>query len=252
LPPERHKQRLPRRISTLALLGLAPGLASGPAFATTGTVFSPEVDDGERGLEYRISLQPDHDDQPERFSHRLHYQHALDDSLRWRLIALQREVDNDGLEFRYARLELQWQFLEDQEAGWDSALRYELQIAEGDDLPHRVRLAWTGKGDVTDRWQLRANFLTGREFGSGSNSGLLLETRAQATYRLNNGTRIGLEMFNDLNYTTDMGSFDDQAHQLGPIVKTGIGGWGVELSYLIGLSDGAADQDFRLIVGRGL
>jgi len=240
-------------VSAFLVLGgffFAWGLTAGPALATTGTVFSPDVEAGEHGLEYRFSLQPEHDDEPEVFTHRMHYQRAFSESLRWRLIGTQRSVDNDELEFRYARLELQWQFLEEEQHGWDSALRYELQIAEGDDLPHRVRLAWSGKGDVSDEWQLRGNVLVGREFGAESGSGLLLETRAQATYRLDNGTRVGLEMFNDLNTTADMGGFDEQGHQLGPIIKTGLGGWNVDISYLAGLSDAAPDHDIRLMVVR--
>ncbi len=220
---------------------LSPGV-----FANTSSVFSPDVSAGDQSFEYRSSFEPGEDGDPDVFAHRLHYQQSFNDRTRWRIMGVQSDKD-EGLEFRYTRLELQHQFHEDEEAGFDSALRFELQIAEGDDTPSRARVAWTGKVDATPRWQLRANFLTGKQFDSGAKSGLLLETRWQATYKLDGGARIGLEMFNDLNTTADVGSFDEQEHTLGPIVKFGLGkGWRAEASYHAGLSDDASDDTFRL------
>ena len=216
------------------------------AWANTSGVFSPDVEEGDRMWEYRTSFEPNDGGQEDVFAHRLHYQHAISGQSRLRLIGLQSD-NGGGLEFRYARLEYQYQYLEHEDAGWDSALRFELQLAEGDDLPHRFRLAWTGKVDVTDRWQLRANLITGREFHSGADSGILVETRWQATYALGGGTRIGIESFNDLNSTDDFGSFNEQEHQVGPIVKLKVGrGWSMDFSYLFGLSDEAPDENLRM------
>jgi len=214
--------------------------------ANTSSVFSPDVSEGDRSVEYRSSFEPGEDGGPDIFAHRLHYQQSLNEQTRWRLIGVMSDSDQD-LEYRYTRFELQHQLHEDELDGFDSALRFELQIAEGDDTPSRARLAWTGKVDATPRWQLRANLLTGKQFDSGAKSGLLLETRWQATYKLESGTRIGLEMFNDLNTTADFGSFDEQEHTIGPIVKFDIArGWKAEASYLAGLSDDASDNTFRL------
>jgi hypothetical protein len=226
---------------------------SSTAAATTGSVFSPDVDAGSRAVEYRAAYIPEDDDRPKSFTHRLHYQHALNEQWRWRGIVTQRSTDGERLELRYGRLELQWQYLENQDAGWDGALRFELQIAEGDDLPHRVRIAWTGKVDLSPEWQLRANVLAGREFGAGSGPGLTLETRAQASYRLTQGARIGLEMFSGLNNTSDVGSWSEQQHRLGPIVKASVGEhWSLNLSYLAGISDRASNDTFRLLITRDL
>ncbi|MCR9259788.1 MAG: transporter [Pseudomonadaceae bacterium] len=215
-------------------------------WANTSGVFSPDVKAGDRMWEYRTSFEPNDGGVEDVFSHRLHYQHALNDQSRLRLIGLQSDNGGD-LEFRYMRVEYQYQYLEDEDAGWDSALRFELQIAEGDDLPHRFRVAWTGKVDVTDRWQLRANLITGREFHSGADSGLSVETRWQATYAVGGGTRFGIEAFNDLNTTDDFGGFNEQEHQAGPIVKMRLGrGWSLDFSYLFGLSDDAPDENLRM------
>lgn len=233
-------------VRVLILLALLPGVAA----ANTSTVFSPDVDDGEREAEYRVSFVPEDEPAPEVFSHRLHYQQAFNDSWRARVLVAQRSVGGGSLDLRYTRLELQWQYLEDQEAGWDAALRFEAQA--GDEGPNRLRAVWTGKLDLDGGWQLRANALVGRQTGAGAASGLLLETRAQVTRSVGNGMRVGVEMFNDLNTTADTGSYDEQEHQLGPVLKTKIGGdWSLFASYLVGISDAADDGDFRLMVTRG-
>ncbi len=235
------------------LLTYAGGMASlcwlsMPALANTSSVFSPDVSEGDRSFEYRSSFEPGEDGGPDTLAHRLHYQQSINGQTRWRIMSQLSDKD-EGLEYRYTRLELQHQLHEDEDAGFDSALRFELQIAEGDDTPSRARVAWTGKVDATPRWQLRANVLTGKQFDSGAKSGLLLETRWQATYKLDSGVRVGLEMFNDLNTTADFGSFDEQEHTLGPIVKFDIvKGWKAEASYHAGLSDDASDDTFRLHV----
>lgn len=229
----------------VVMAALVLTLTSQHALANTSSVFSPDVSEGDRSWEYRSSFEPGEDRDPDTFAHRLHYQHSLNDQTRWRLIAQQSDKES-GLEFRYARLELQHQLHEDEAAGFDSALRFEMQLAEGDDLPSRVRVAWTGKVDVTPNWQLRSNVLTGKQFDSGAEAGLLLETRWQASYKLNNGVRVGLEMFNDLNTTADVGSFDEQEHTLGPIVKFSLFDVKAEASYHAGLSDSASDHTFRL------
>jgi len=221
---------------------------AGTASATTSSVFGPSIDPGERAAEYRLSYSPEE----ERFAHRLHYQHALRDDVRARLIALQRRRGAGDLELAYWRLETQWQYAR-QPDGWDAALRGEIQIAEGDDGPHRLRLAWTGSRDFAARWQQRVNVLAGREIGGGRAPGVSLELRAQTTYGLDEGRRIGLELFSDLNTTAEFGSFDEQDHQLGPIFKQKLGtAWSLNVGLLAGVSDAAPDLTWRLLLERSL
>lgn len=224
-------------------------LLAAPAAATTSSVFSPSVDEGERELEYRLSYSPEE----ERFDHRLHYQQAFDDALRARLIIAQRRRGTGDLELAYTRLETQWQYLEDRGDGRKAAMRAELQIAEGDDGPHRLRLAWTGSAELGERWQQRANLLAGREVGGGRAPGVSLELRLQTSYALAPGRRLGLELFSDFNTTADFGDFDDQGHQLGGIFTQSLGDrWNVQLSALAGVSDAAPDLTWRMLLIRAL
>lgn len=236
----------PRKGAAAGLTALLVAAVPLPGLANTTTVFSPDVKADTRAWEYRSSYFPSDGDEPKRFAHRLHYQQAIDDTWRVRLIGQQRSIDGESLDYRYTRLEVQQQYLESEVAGWDAALRYELQISDEDDSPDRVRIAWTGKRDLDSGWQLRGNFLTGREFGNNDRGGLLLEFRAQATQVVGDA-RLGLELFSDMNRTTDVGDFDDQEHQLGPIAKFSLAGMKVNAGYLYGISDSAQDHNFRLI-----
>ncbi|MDJ0917013.1 MAG: transporter [Woeseiaceae bacterium] len=222
---------------------------SSPVLANTGTVFSPDVKAGEMALEFRSSLVPEDGSSPDVLSPRLHFQYGFSDAWRARIIGVQRSVDGGSFDYRYTRVELQWQYREDDDGGHDAALRFEAQLGSG--TPDRLRIGWTGKKDINDRWQLRANALVGRQFGDGAASGLSLETRFEATTRLSANSRLGLEMFNDLNTTEDLGGFDDQEHQLGPILKARFGdGWGFNTSYLVGVSDAADDGNWRLLISK--
>lgn len=217
-----------------------------PVLATnTSSVFSPDVTPGSRSLEYRFSGVER--DGPDAWAHRLHYQQAIDDAWRWRLITAFADPAGASHEFRYGRLEVQWQYLEDETAGWDAAVRYELQIADGDDQPSRARVAWTGKRKFDNGFEMRANLLTGRQFGPESSEGWLLETRFQATVPMTPSTRIGIEMFNDFNDTRSFGSYAEQGHQIGPVFTAKIGeDWKLLTSWLFGVSEEADDHDFRL------
>jgi hypothetical protein len=130
---------------------------------------------------------------------------------------------------------------------WDAALRFEAEV--GDESPDRLRVMWTGQRDFGAGWQVRGNALVGREFGSQGANGLTLETRAQVTRRIGRGKRLGVELFSNLNSTADMGHYADQSHKLGPIFKTDIGTrWRLNAGYLFGISDGADDATWRLMI----
>jgi len=235
------------RFMHFATCGLLLSAAAVRANNTT-TVFSPEVKAGSSAFEYRFSFVPE-DGVGDSFAHRFHYQRAINDTFRWRLIGLIGDSGPDQLEYRYARFELQHQFIESEDWGWDSAFRYELQIADGDDEPSRARLAWTSKWNWDSGWEARFNLLTGRQFGPYASEGWLLETRAQVTYPIAENWRLGVEMFNDFNDSDDFGGYSEQEHTIGPVLKGSIGDdWKVLAGVVFGVSSSADDSDFRLIL----
>ncbi len=229
------------------LTGLIFFLLPTISVANTTSVFSPEVKAGSQAVEYRASYVPDDGPIDSFFAHRLHFQHALDDTWRVRLIGSQNRRGDNSLTYNYTRLEIQQQYIESEEHGWDAALRYEIQISDRGNRPDRFRLAWTAKWDINDLWQLRGNLMLGRQFGDNAGSGILVETRSQITRKVG-AVRLGMEMFNDMNRTTNWGSWDDQEHQIGPVVKYKAGDLSIFGSYLFGASDRAADDNFRLML----
>lgn len=237
-----------RALSFLVVGAASIGLASA---LNTSSVFSPDVDAGTSAAEYRFSAIPDDDD--DAFAHRFHYQQAIDGMWRWRVITLHTDRGAGDLEFRYVRFEMQQQIRENEVHGWDAAFRYELQIAESDDRPSRVRVQFTNKWKLDDRWEARAIGAAGVDMGAEASSGMAFETRSQVTRVIIPGWRVGAEMYNDFGSSDDFGSFDDQDHQLGPIVKMSLSrAWRVEANALYGLSDAAANVEYRLHVIRAL
>jgi len=121
-----------RALAASLLLLTVQTLPAGPASATTSSVFGPSIHPGERAAEYRLSYSPEE----ERFAHRLHYQHALRDDVRARLIALQRRRGAGDLELAYWRLETQWQYAR-QPDGWNAATGDRAPLAVLD-VPARI------------------------------------------------------------------------------------------------------------------
>ena len=211
----------------------------------TALVFGPEVIAGEGIFDFRMGYDPDED----RWVYRNHVQYGFSDSFSLRGLTLHTIDSSDRWDFRFFRIEGLWQFLEDEKAGWDSALRFDLEIAEGDNLPNRVRLAWSGMYDIDQYWQIRGNFFTGYEIGPASDPGALFEIRAQASRRLTHTARLTLDYFGNMNNTEAFGNWESQRHQLGPtlIVRLSknirvIGG------ALFGISQTAADSEYRVVV----
>lgn len=243
-----HQHRLQQLAKLAAFLLAAAPIAT--CQATTSGVPGPGVTAGDRSIEYRASYRPDEGPRPGVFTHRLHYQHALDDSRRLRVIAQHGKTDVSDWELRYTRLEYQWQYRERDDNGRSSGLRFDLQLVEGDDEPHFAGVVWTTEfplGGATTR----LNAFVRKQFGDRAASGVNLATRAEIAVNVD-GTKLGLQLFNGYGSSGNVGSFDEQRHQIGPIVSRRFGRWQVFASYLTGLSDSAPDGAFRLFIGTSL
>jgi hypothetical protein len=108
-----------------------------------------------------------------------------------------------------------------------------------------------------DAWDWRANVIAEIEAGESSEGGAALETRGQLTRATNwnalgsDDWRFGLEAFSEYGNTRDIPGFDDQAHQIGPVLKAE---WenGVYMQTAVrsGVTRGADDTMFKLFIGR--
>jgi len=246
-----------KRVNAMRFDALQAACATGAFLFLTGSaaaqntsgVPGPEITPGEREFAYRLAYAVEDDGAPFAFSHRFHYQETVTDNLRLRLLGSFRDRNGEALDFASVAAEARWQIIESETHGWDGALIFNVTVPTSDDRPERLRLGFPASIDLTERWQARGVFFTGVEVGEASREGALLEIRAETTYKLANGMRVGAQMFSDFNTTAETGSFDEQHHQLGFVVK---GKLSKRLSYetgaLFGVSRAASDADLRLFM----
>lgn len=233
----------------LVLAGLLT--AAAPAAAqSVGGVPGSDVKAGEDVFEYRFAFAPDNDGLNEAFAHRFHYQHGFSDKWRGRALLQMGNRGGDPLKIQAVSFEVLHQFLESEATGgWDSAIRADVMIATIDGRSNRVRVGWHNSLQLNDHLDLRAILLLGKEFGDNPRDGISIETREELTCQLKNGMRVGLQAFNNFNTTAHVGSFDEQRHQVGPVLKGRLGdNVRYEASALFGISDDPTDVDARFFV----
>lgn len=244
----------PLRLALVGGLVLGAGAMSAHA-QNVSSVFGPGVDPGERAIQYRLGIEPGEDGGDTEYAHRFHGQYALNDAVRLRAITQVSSGDTgDGdLEFDYVQGELLWQYQESGADGYAAGFRFDYRLNEGDDRADQIGANWTHQWALANDWRFRAILLLDVDVGEGARDGLFVESRMSLTRKLDNGLRIGLDSFNDYGDTdSGFGSFQDQGHQLGPVISGDLGGTGWEWFFgpLFGLSDGAPDTDIQLRLGR--
>ena len=214
-----------------------------------GGVFGPEVTPHSKAAEVRFAFGPASDGRPDRFTSRFHYQQTITDSIRLRGVVQGADTNSSDFDFDLVQLEAQWQFLEDENHGWDSALRLDVQIA--DDRPDLVALNWTSDFPFAEDWFLRTIAQGGVQVGDGRQDGLFLQTRYSLNYKTTPGYRLQLQVFNFWGTTADFQDLNDQNHSIGPAISGPIRGkWSFEASTLFGLTNATSDVDLRLFLIR--
>ena len=229
-------------------------LSSAALAQSTSGVSGSDVNAGEDLFEYRFAYSPENDGKEDGYTHRLHYQHGFSDSWRGRLLLTMARHDADPLKPTVAGIEILHQFRESEDTGgWDSAIRFDGNIPLQDGTPGRARVAWHNQFALDEHVELRGVILLGHEFGDRAKDGMSIETREAITYKLPSGVRIGAQMFDNYGTTDHFGSFDEQKHQLGPVLKGRVGKHvRYEFSTLFGVSRAASDADFRFFISYAL
>jgi len=225
-------------------------LSTGALAQSTSGVSGSDVNDGEDLFEYRFSYSPENDGHEDGYTHRLHYQHGFSDRWRGRMLLTMARRDADALKPTTASIEILHQFKESQDTGgWDSAIRFDGNIPLQDGTPGRARVAWHNQFALDEHFELRGVILFGHEFGDKAKDGVSIETREEITYKLPSGIRIGAQLFDSYGTTDHFGSFNDQKHQLGPVLKGKLSDHvKYEFSTLFGLSRAASDADIRFFL----
>jgi hypothetical protein len=239
--------------ATIAAMTLA-GVACPALAQSVSGVSGSEVKAGENTFEYRFAYSPDNDGREEGYTHRFHYQHGFSDSLRGRALVLMGNKGGDAVEVQAVSAEVLYQFLESEKTnGWDSAIRVDGILSTVSGKPDRVRIGWHNSFELSETVELRAVLLLGKELGDNHRAGISIETREELTAKIHPKLRFGVQSFNNFNTTAHIGSFAEQRHQVGPILKGKLTKRvKFEASTLFGISDDPTDIDARLFLSYSL
>lgn len=247
---------MPRRSLTVSFsLAVASIWVALPAYgqSLTGNVGSAAITAGESAAEIRLGVNDDGD-----AAARAHYEYAFTDAYQLRVIGTFSQPDDQDWDFRGLTFEnwFQWAKESKDGAGFNGGLRLAYTFIDGND-PDEAALRFTFTDKFADEWEWRANAIAGVELGEDSRSGVDLEARLQLTRALDMaafGTtdwRFGAEVFSEFGNSREIPSFDEQAHQIGPVLKAS---WdnGIYLQSAIrfGLTTGSDDTMFKLFFGR--
>lgn len=227
--------------------------ATAEAQSLTGNVGSAGVSDGEQSLETRFGINDNGD-----AGARVHYDYAATDWYQLRLISSFSRPNAEDWDFSAFTVENWFQWSEEARSneGFNGGLRFAYGFADGGGNDEaEVRLTITDK--FAGAWEWRANAIGEIETGSGSEGGVEIETRAQLTRGIDigmfgaSGARLGFEVFSEWGNSRDIGGIDEQAHQIGPVLKLD---WsnGVFLQSAVrgGLTDAGDDAMFKVFIGR--
>lgn len=237
------------RLLAFILLGIGALMAAAlPARAqNVGGVFGPEVTPASQAIEFRVAAAPRSDGRPARITSRFHYQNAVSQNLRLRAIVQGANTNTSNFDYDAIQLEAQYQFLENEKAGFDSAFRFDLLLAQ--DRADLVSFNWTNEFPIGERWAIRALGLAQLQFGPDRQDGLFLQTRASLAYKTNRKLTLEIQVFNTYGSTADFPGFDGQNHTLGPALIYKLSqGWSLEAGTQFGVTNAASDADFRVFL----
>lgn len=212
-------------------------------------VAGPIISEGEKSAQFRIALDPDTDEVVQR----LHYQQSVNSKVRLRLQLQSRSGPDEAIEADFIQGQLWVQLSPDDEGEnkrfWHTGVRLDVRL-EADGPPGRAALNWTNQFRISDDVSARF-FLQGAvQIGDGAVDGVLLQTRSHLNVRLKDGA-VGIEQFNTLGSTSNLPSFNDQSHQIGPYGSVSLGGgWSLFGSALFGVTRGADDMNIRVFIGK--
>ena len=240
-----------KRLSSICATAALAGIAN--AQSLTGNVGSAGINPGEQAAEWRIGV----DDKGSARS-RIHYERAPTDWYQLRAIASFRRDDGDTWDYSGFTLEnwFQWAAEKSDGAGFNGGLRLAYTFADGaasDDLT--VRFTMTDR--FADDWEWRANMLAQVETDNPHTDGAELQSRFQVTRTVpltllgTQDWRMGAEWFSEYGNTEDLFGFQDQAHQVGPVVKAAWrNGIYLQAGVRTGITDGSDDRMAKIFLGR--
>lgn len=248
-PTTRNKARR-LRVSVPVVLGLiaAAFFVDGACAQNLSAVPSPDISPGDRSVDFRAGYALNEGGAADVYSHRFHYQQAVGDDWRFRVIVQQNKRDGESIKTQSIQLQALTQFVRSETSGgWDSGVRFDGFIPVEGGRAGRVRVAWLNSLKLDPRWQVRGDVFVSRDIGDNAAAGLFLEIREEMICKTSDQLSLGAQFFHNLNTTDRFGSFNEQRHQFGPVAKMKLSKrLGLEASALFGASRAASDIEIRM------
>lgn len=239
-------------LSVWCLVAIAsPSLAE--AQSLTGNVGSANVGGGDRSAEARLGI-----DETGSAASRLHYEYAFSDWYQLRTIASFRRPDDGEWSYSGLTLENWFQWAEEgaNNKGFNGGVRLAYTFTEND-RPDTLAVRVTLTDRFASGWEWRANVIAETTLNDRISDSAEIESRFQVTRALTGtpaGTtkwRVGAELFSEFGNAKNLPSIDEQAHQIGPVVKADLpSGVFLQAAVRAGLTPGSDDLMTKFFIGR--
>ena len=207
-----------------------------------------DVAPGYASLGLRAGYAPPGGGRPSSFATFVQYQNNLSD--RWSVSGglLFGKRGGDAVAFRALQAGVQWQFAERRRDGADGSLLVQTRLPDGNEGPGRIAALIAGKWALQEDWEVRAAVASSAEFGLKARAGIGIGLRGEATRRLGTFGRAGVQAVDGFNTTAGFGPLKSQSHQAGLVFKKPFGKVQATASALIGLTDAAPQEEFKIFL----
>ena len=240
------------RYALTAGLLLSFGLGGLAHAGTSSSVGSPKVTKGKTKVEARFGFAEaeESSSQDERFRFRQQIDHGFTDWYAARIVVQQDDRKGDSFEHNSVRLSNRFHLLETKDHGFDFGARLEYTHVDGDKTPSSLTAGFYELIPLKN-YEVRMNQLFSHDVGEDSDNGVGAEFRVQVTRAISDTHKLGIESFNDFGNLTQLSGYSDQEHEVGPVLKGKIGnGYAYETGYRAGISEGAADHNFKFFISK--
>jgi len=215
-------------------------------------VYSPIVEKGEFELEFRAHRDSDNDNSKDgKQKHIYEISYGVMD--RWYtalLLVAKKELDGN-LKHEVTGWENIIQLTEQGEYWLDAGLYLEYKAAARSDDPDKFEFKFLLQ-KPTFKTLNTLNLIFEQEVGSNSDIDLKFEYAWGTKWKIRQEFEPGFEIYGELGELRDTNSWDDQEHQIGPVIsgkyKFGNSLWkiGYDVGYLFGLTRATPDKTFKL------
>lgn len=224
-------------------------LAFSQSAYATKKVYNPYVEEHELELEWRGGFT--HDDEDDEADGAWEQKAAVGYGFtNWFFGEIygefEKEGDDDDVEFSAIELEGKFQLTERGQFWVDVGLlaEYEINTLSGPDKIEGKLLLSKDIGKFSHTANIALETEVGDDAEHEVEAGLSWSTR----YRYKEEFEPGFEIHSEFGPIDDPGGFDEESHQIGPVVYGKVGNFKYDVGYLFGVSDGAPDGEVKGIL----